>query len=88
MKLLEYGKDASVFATRRPGNAQIRYGVLLVFLGIAFLVANQLHEAGVMDEEPAYFSMLSLGAGLALIIGHFLERHDLRNRKKNEEDQA
>lgn len=74
MALLQFGKDASVFRTTRSTNPSLKYGLLLVFLGVALLIANYMATNGIMQEEPAYFSMLSLGAGLSLLIYYFLDR--------------
>jgi len=86
MALLQYGKDSSVFQTRRCANPSLKYGLLLVFLGTGLLVANYLASYQLMEEEPAYFSLLSLSAGIALLLYHFLTRNVQQAGKKENQD--
>lgn len=85
MALLQYGKDASVFRTVKRRDPSLKYGLLLIFLGVALLIANFLVESGTMQEEPAYFSLLSLAAGISLLLSFFLERR--KAPEKEEEKQ-
>ncbi len=72
MALLEYSKDATVFASRRrpdrPGTGALKFGLLLVFAGAGLISAYVLSELIGIPEELAVFSMLFLGAGLGLLV--------------------
>ncbi|HRY97832.1 MAG TPA: hypothetical protein P5550_02130 [Bacteroidales bacterium] len=85
LALLQFNKDASVFGQRSCINPSLKYGLLLMFLGAGLLVANFLSHQGYMDEEPAYFSLLSLASGIALLLYYFLERR-ARSPKPGPED--
>lgn len=85
MALLQYNKDASVFRSTKNTNPSLKYGLLLIFLGGGLLVANYMDEAGIMSEEPAYFSMLSLSAGLSLLIYYFIEKSRPKEEEKTED---
>lgn len=85
LALLQYNKDASVFSRGTYRNPSLKYGLLLVALGTGMLVANFLVHQGYMEEEAAYFSLLSLSAGIALLLYYFLERGRQRHDADNDE---
>lgn len=86
MALLQFGKDASVFQTRRCINPSLKYGLLMIFLGTGLLVANYLASHQLMEEEPAYLSLLSLSGGIALLLYYFLAKNDQQvDNKDNQE---
>jgi predicted tellurium resistance membrane protein TerC len=88
MALLQYGKDASVFRTVKHRDPSLKYGLLLIFLGVALLIANFLVESGTMREEPAYFSLLSLAAGISLLLSFFLERRKMPEKEEDKQKEA
>lgn len=85
MALLQYNKDASVFSQGKCSNPSLKYGLLLVALGSGMLIADYLSTQGYMDEEAAYFSLLSLSSGIALLVYYFLERGKVRQDNNSAE---
>lgn len=74
LALLEKGADASVFVQNKQSNATLKWGLFLMGVGIGLLIAHALVRAGAMDEEAAYFSMIFLFGGIALVISYFLDK--------------
>jgi len=78
MALLEKGVDASFFISKKTSSTTLKFGMLFVGVAIGILLGNILEYSTSLNEEVAYFSMVCLFGGLALIINYFME-------KKNEE---
>ena len=72
--LIEKGADASIFATKSESNPSLKWGILLMGLAIGLLIGNLLDLYAGMHPEIAYFSMLFLFGGLALITYYAIER--------------
>lgn len=76
LALIEKGADPKLFKTKDAGSAfrTLKFG--LFFIGIAIgIIAGYLAGGegnGKMDEVPAYFSMIFLFGGLALVGSYFL----------------
>jgi hypothetical protein len=79
LALIEKGADASIFRENKTDNPSLKWGILLVMLGIAMILANILVYTGSMEEESAYLSMLFLFGGSGLLIYYFLARKDSRS---------
>jgi len=76
--MIEKGVDASVFTPKRNTSVTLKFGLLFVGLAIGIILGNILYHTGVMDEESAYFSMIFLFGGIALIVDFFIERNELK----------
>lgn len=78
MAMLEKGVDASVFFSKKTSSNEysLKYGLLLIGLAIGILFGNLLanSEPFAEAEEAAYFSMIFLFGGLALLINYFIAR--------------
>lgn len=74
MAMLASGADPSIFEQSKPGLAGIRYGLLLIGVAVGILLGNIIEATTCLDEEVAYFSMIFLFGGLALVISYFVER--------------
>ncbi len=85
MALLEYGRDASVFANTKTRNATLKWGLLLIGIGAGLLLANIIIDLDLMDDEAAYFSMSFLLGGVGLVISYFIDLSEDK-RNKGEED--
>ncbi len=78
MAMLEKGVDASVFFTKRNNNNEysLKYGLLLIGLAVGIMFGNLLANSApfIEQQEAAYFSMIFLFGGLALLINFFVAR--------------
>jgi hypothetical protein len=75
MAMLEKGFDASVFSSPRyhKNEFSLKYGLLLIGLALGILAGNLLAttNAFIEAQEAAYFSMIFLFGGMALLINYF-----------------
>lgn len=84
MALLQTNKDASVFDKgRKCGSSSLKYGLLLTGAGLGILLANILISYRVLSEDVAYFAMIFIFGGTALLVDFFWQRKEL----KEQEDQ-
>ncbi|MBP6976978.1 MAG: hypothetical protein PHD61_05615 [Bacteroidales bacterium] len=74
LALIEKGVDASIFMTKKQTNATLKWGLFFIGLGIGLLVAEILVKTTTMSDEAAYFSMIFLFGGVALLVSYFLDR--------------
>lgn len=85
MALLQTNKDASIFkAGCMKESASLKYGLLLVGVGLGILLANVLVSFHVLSEDVAYFAMIFIFGGIALLIDFFLQRKQLREHEELE----
>jgi hypothetical protein len=88
MAMLEKGVDASVFFSKKNSSNEysLKYGLLLIGLAIGILFGNLLanSEPFAEAEEAAYFSMIFLFGGLALLINYFIARKMFNEDKGND----
>ncbi len=77
-KLLEKGVDASIFLSpnKPQGFSALKIGLLFIGAALGLLLGGVLNSMKLLPENPAYFSMILLFGGLALVIGHFLEKKE------------
>jgi len=88
MALLQTGKDATVFDKgRRCGSSSLKYGLLLAGAGIGLLLANLLISLNILSEDVAYFSMLFIFGGAALLVDFFIQRKEEQENKAEEEQE-
>lgn len=74
MALIEKGADASMFSMKINKLAALKYGMLLVGLGLGLLAGNIIAETTRLKEEVAFFSMTLFGGGWGLIGFYLIER--------------
>ena len=74
LALIDKGVDASIFMTKKQTNATLKWGLFLIGLGIGLLIAEILVKSTSMTDEAAYFSMIFLFGGIALLVSYFLDR--------------
>ncbi|MEM8895087.1 MAG: DUF6249 domain-containing protein [Bacteroidota bacterium] len=82
MAMIEKGVDSKIF--RNTGeSAPLRYGLLLIGIGIGLLFGSVLEAMFYsLNEEAGYFSMISLFGGLGLFLSYQIEQ---KKRKENGE---
>ena len=76
LALIEKGADPELFKAKAEPNSgygNIKAGLFLVGIAIGIVAGYFLSEAG-MQETPAYFSMIFLFGGIALVISFFLQK--------------
>jgi len=83
MALIERGADPSLFETVKKGNSNrfFKWGTFLLGIGIGIVIAYMLVKNDVMSEDSAYFAMIFIFGGIALIGTHLYER---KQEKQNE----
>ncbi len=77
MSMMEKGVDASIFySPKKKSSLSLKYGLLLIGVALGILIGKLLAttEAFRFEEEAAYFSMIFLFGGAALIIHYFLDK--------------
>lgn len=77
MAMMEKGVDASVFFTPKKRNSYaLKYGLLLIGVALGILIGNILAttSAFMYEKEAAYFSMIFLFGGIALVIYYFMAK--------------
>lgn len=73
MMLLEKGADPSIFKEEKLEKVTaLKWGLFLIGIAIGILLGNVLVVATQLEKEVAYFSMVFLFGGLALVISHFV----------------
>lgn len=86
MALLDRGLDPRSFEKDNTSFSALKYGLLFTGIGLGLLLANILITIGAMDKEAAYFSLVSLFGGIALIIDYILEVSITKNRARNNKE--
>ncbi|MEA3504919.1 MAG: DUF6249 domain-containing protein [Bacteroidota bacterium] len=85
MALLQSGKDASFFDSNNKktttSSSSLKYGLLLVGVGLGILIANILVASAIMGEDVAYFSMIFIFGGIALLTDFFISRNHAKTKK-------
>lgn len=68
--LIEKGMDISLLQGEKKCRTleSLKYGILLIGLAVGILIGNILDAYTRLNEEVAYFSMIFLFGGLALLI--------------------
>jgi hypothetical protein len=73
--LLEKGADPSIFNLPKVQKAtSLRYGLLLIGIALGIFLGDLLTKSAQMQQEAAYFSMVFLFGGIALVVSFFLEK--------------
>jgi hypothetical protein len=78
MVLLEKGADPKAFYAEPMRITTLKWGLFLIGIAIGIFLGNILSATTVLDEEVAYFSMIFLFGGIALVISHFLEKKQIK----------
>ncbi|MCD4679162.1 MAG: hypothetical protein K8S00_02125 [Bacteroidales bacterium] len=82
MALIEKGVDASKlnYFKKQTTASSLKYGLLLIGIAVGLLLGDVLSVTTELQQEVAYFSMVFIFGGLALVIFHFIDK------KKREEE--
>ncbi len=80
MAMMQYGVDLNKFyENQRNSISPIRYGILLIGLGLGFFFGNMLGDSTDYRGE-AYLSMIFLFVGIALVISYIIEKKERKKR--------
>lgn len=89
IKLLVRRKERLIMIEKGAGMPEIKeeetlfsalkFGVFFIGIGLGVLAANILCVTTKIESEIAYFSMIFLFGGIALVVAHFLEKKDKQN---------
>jgi hypothetical protein len=86
MALIEKGADPRLFESVKKDNSNniIKWGMFLLGIGLGVVVADMLASSGAMNHGAAYFSMIFIFGGLALVGSHFfLRKQELKDEVKD-----
>ena len=81
--LIEKGMDVSAFVGEKKSRIleSLKYGVLLIGLAFGILMGNILEAYTGLNEEVAYFSMIFLFGGLALLVFYALAKQQKEEKE-------
>ncbi|MBV2247113.1 MAG: hypothetical protein KUL83_08115 [Lentimicrobium sp.] len=83
MALINRGLDPRSFEKPYNSFSSLKYGLLFTAIGLGLLLANILIKINVMEPEAAYFSLVSLFGGIALIVDYLIEVNLNKKRKRS-----
>jgi hypothetical protein len=75
MALIEKGLTADVLDSHRRAPSSLKWGMVLLGVGIGILLGRILAEYTMLGEEESFFSMVFLFGGLSLLVYYFVERN-------------
>ena len=81
LALIEKGADPALFKSNADGNSghgTFKLGLFLVGISLGILCGYFLTQRG-MGEKPAYFSMIFLFGGIALVVSYFMQKKNPEN---------
>ncbi|MCK4679381.1 MAG: hypothetical protein KAT48_14700 [Bacteroidales bacterium] len=81
LAMMEKGVDPSTFVTKKQTYPSLKWGMFLIGLGVGLIIANLLVKNYIMDEHVAYFSMVFLFGGIALVISYFVGKKQAGNEE-------
>ena len=76
LALIEKGADPELFKAKaqpESGHKNMKVGLFLIGIALGILAGYFLAGTG-MQETPAYFSMIFLFGGIALVVSHYLQK--------------
>ncbi|MBE0646373.1 MAG: hypothetical protein IH596_01170 [Bacteroidales bacterium] len=75
INLIEKGQSATIFETRKNVPQALKWGMLLIGIGVGILIGRILALYTAMGEEESFFSMVFLCGGISLVLFHFIARN-------------
>ena len=83
MNLIKSGGNASSFETKGNMLGSLKWGMIFIGIGLGIIVGKIISSSTVMEEEAAFFSMICLFGGLALMI-YYIVANRFKEREKTE----
>lgn len=82
LALIEKGESADLFfGVKKSGAIALKFGMLFIGISVGILIGHVLEKFAGLKEEVAYFSMILLFGGLALIGFYFLDKYKNQSQK-------
>ncbi len=75
ISLIEKGQSATIFETRKNVPQALKWGMLLIGIGVGIFIGRILALYTAMGEEESFFSMVFLCGGISLVLFHFIARN-------------
>ncbi len=72
--LIEKGMNSPELKSDLPVFSGLKFGLFFIGIGIGVLIASILTALILIEPEVAYFSMIFLFGGLALVIHHIIDK--------------
>jgi len=70
--LIEKGQTAAIFDMRKNVPQELKWGMLMIGIGIGILIGRILALNTMMGEEESLFSMIFLCGGISLVVYHVI----------------
>lgn len=83
LAMIEKGMNPKQFANRPMPYTNLKYGLLLVGVGIGLFLAYFIDQYMVSNKEneAVYFALIAIGGGLGLIISYRIEKKELLDKE-------
>jgi ABC-type Fe3+-siderophore transport system permease subunit len=72
--LIEKGANMPEYKSDLPTFSGLKFGLLFIGIGIGVFLGSIIAATTILEKEVAYFSMIFLFGGFALVISHFMEK--------------
>ncbi|MFN8206172.1 MAG: DUF6249 domain-containing protein [Bacteroidales bacterium] len=72
--LIEKGTNSPEMKSELFTFSSFKFGLFFIGLGLGVLAGSIVAATTVLDSEVAYFSMIFLFGGLALVLHHYVDR--------------
>jgi hypothetical protein len=75
LTMMEKGYELSHFTAEKPSErfSSLKFGMLFIGAGLGILIGNILSVTTALNEEVAFFSMIFLFSGMALVLNYLIE---------------
>ena len=80
MALIQHGQEASIFKQTRNGSSGLKFGLLMVGIGLGIVLGMMIENIMQTDSPVPHFSMMLIMGGLGLIVYYMI-------MKKREEEE-
>lgn len=83
MALIQHGKEASIFKGKSSGSSGLKYGLLMLGIGLGILMGMFIESIMETDSPVPHFSMMLILGGVGLICYYLILR-----KKDEDSDQV
>lgn len=72
--LIEKGVNMPEFKSDFPVFSGLKFGLFFIGIGVGVFLGSVIAATTVLEKDVAFFSMIFLFGGLALVISHLIEK--------------